>query len=132
MKNCVWYLLEDDPDDVQLISEALKTSQLPVELVHYTSDDELINDLAIKDLPHVVILDINLPTTNGLEVLEKLKQRDRLTSLLVVMFTSSDLERYQEQSKELGAVAYFTKPYQFDHYFTVVKDIFNLCSLHPA
>ena len=73
----------------------------------------------------LVLLDLNLPRRNGLEVLSEMRNSEDLRSLAVVVFTSSSLAVDKRKSLALGAQEYITKPASFDGFVTAVK---NACS----
>ena len=124
---CVWYLLEDDSDDVQLLQEAIEASALPITLVHFYEVKAMYQQLQSEELPNVIILDINLPMTNGIDILQSLKQMEHIKDLPVVMFTSADTGKYQQQTLTNGAEHYISKPYQFSKYNDVVHEIYSYC-----
>ena len=125
---CKWYLLEDDPDDVQLLQEAIDASGFAIQLLHFFDAETLFKQLSAEQLPDIVVLDINLPTANGIDILAELKKNERTQHLPVVMFTSSDLAKFQEETLNKGAVLYIRKPMQYNMYQQVVKEIYDLCT----
>ncbi len=60
---------------------------------------------------HLIFCDIQMPRMNGLELLSKLKNESNLSSIPVAMLTSRATKHMKQIAKELGAVAYLTKPY---------------------
>ena len=72
-----------------------------------------LNDQAATP-PAVVLLDLNMPGTGGLDVLRALRANKNLCRLPVVMYTTSNAERDVADSYRLGANAYLVKPASFD------------------
>jgi CheY-like chemotaxis protein len=109
-------LVEDNPGDVRLIEEAFKTAGF--ETVFHTFADggsalDFLHEqvLCAGDVDvDLMLLDLNLPRTNGFEVLETLKNEPDLTSLPVIVLTSSEATEDIVRSYELCANAYLTKP----------------------
>ena len=64
-------------------------------------------------LPAIVLLDLNLPGTDGREVLAAIKQDPRLASIPVIIFTTSSNTRDIEECYRLGANSYLTKPVSY-------------------
>lgn len=64
-------------------------------------------------LPAIVLLDLNLPGTDGRTVLSTLKQDTRLHSIPVIMFSTSSSERDVAECYQLGANSYLTKPIEY-------------------
>jgi CheY-like chemotaxis protein len=80
-------------------------------------------DRSIEDVPKVVLLDLNLPRINGLEVLEKVKSDIRTKSIPVVVLTSSSEERDIVTSYNFGVNSYILKPVDFDKFINAIREI---------
>jgi CheY-like chemotaxis protein len=76
-----------------------------------------------KGNPAVILLDINLPKLNGLEVLQYIKQDPELKTVPVIMVTSSREEPDLQRSYALGVNAYLVKPIKFDDFSKAVRDV---------
>lgn len=108
---------DDDDDDIQLTKDCFIESQLPVYVYNVGDGQILIDHLKTmtglsdkKDLPQLIILDLNMPRKSGLEVLEELKQDDALRKIPVVIFSTSETAKDVERAYELGASCYVSKP----------------------
>jgi len=87
-------LVEDNPDDEALTKLALRMGMpADVELAHDGQEalDYLLNDA--NDLPRLVLLDLRLPSIDGLEVLRRIREDERTCLTPVVILTSSSAER---------------------------------------
>jgi CheY-like chemotaxis protein len=73
--------------------------------------------------PGLILLDVNLPRRDGLEVLAELKQDPALLMLPVVMLTSSRAEEDILRSYSLHANAYVSKPVDFEHFIEAIRQI---------
>jgi CheY-like chemotaxis protein len=71
--------------------------------------------------PLLVILDINMPRIDGIEVLTNLKSNKDTARLPVIMLTTTDDPREIERCYELGCNVYITKPVEYDHFVEAVK-----------
>jgi chemosensory pili system protein ChpA (sensor histidine kinase/response regulator) len=69
----------------------------------------------------VILCDIEMPRMNGLELLAKIQQDEQLSSLPIAMVTSRGAEKHRKIAAELGARAYFTKPYLEDELLAATK-----------
>jgi CheY-like chemotaxis protein len=122
-------LVEDNHQDELLILRSLRKVNLAnhVDVVRdgqqaldYLFCEGEFTERAGPDLPTVVLLDINLPRVNGLEVLERLRADPRTTLLPVVMLTSSDEERDRLMSYENRANSFVRKPLDFAEFAETV------------
>lgn len=120
-------LVEDNPGDVRLTEEAFKQGRIENEL-HVVSDGvEALEYLyqrgeyADAPRPDLILLDLNLPRTDGTEVLEELKNDAELHSIPVIVLTSSRAEEDIATSYELHANAYLTKPVDPDEFIETVR-----------
>jgi CheY-like chemotaxis protein len=62
--------------------------------------------------PAAVLLDIEMPTMDGFELLSRLRSDERFRTLPIAMITSRMAERHRQHAMQLGANAYFGKPYR--------------------
>ncbi|HDR90323.1 MAG TPA: response regulator [Bacteroidetes bacterium] len=76
-----------------------------------------------KDKPDLILLDILMPQTNGLELLEKIRQEPKLADLPVIMITAVGNENYKEKAQKLGAVDYFEKPIDVTQVIKKIKSV---------
>lgn len=115
-------LVEDNPDDVALMLRAFQKVNLPNDVVVARSGEEALAYLLDKasrshpdpsSFPSLVLLDLNLPAMNGLEVLSRLRQQETTKFLPIVVLTTSDDERDIQQAYRFGANSFIRKP--IDH-----------------
>lgn len=112
-------LVEDNPGDVLLAKKALAKSPIPHELHVATTGEDAIEFMRREGehadawRPDIVLLDLNLPTMSGQEVLREVKQDDSVSELRiipVVILTSSPAEEDVLRSYRLHANSYLQKP----------------------
>jgi CheY-like chemotaxis protein len=111
-------LVEDNPDDVEITRRALSKSRVANELHVVRDGQEAIDYLFGQDAkpnahPDLILLDVNLPKVNGMEVLEKIRSDDELAVIPVIMLTASDREEDIVRSYRLGSNTYIQKPVEF-------------------
>ncbi len=118
-------IVEDNPDDVEITRRAFRKSQMASELLVARDGQEVIDllvegrpdpGMARTPRPDLVLLDINLPKVNGLEVLERIRASERLAAIPVVMLSASDRDEDVLRSYRLGANSYIQKPVSFDRF----------------
>ena len=120
-------LIEDDPGDVLLTTEAFQSSKVTNELRVISDGAEAIEHLRAHadagTLPDLVLLDLNLPKVSGPEILEFIKTDPRLRRVPVVVLTTSAAEEDIVRTYDRHANAYVTKPVDFDRFIEVVRQI---------
>jgi CheY-like chemotaxis protein len=122
-------LAEDNPGDVRLTEKAFEQGKVLNNLHVVTDGEEALmylrqeGDYADVSRPNLVLLDINMPKTDGTDVLETMQEDDSLARIPVVMLTSSEAEEDIVRSYNLGANAYLTKPVDFEGFIDVVERI---------
>jgi len=130
MADKIILLVEDNPDDVELTKRAFNKNHISnkmiianngVEALDYLFGKGLYAGREIKDLPILIILDLNLPKINGLEVLKAIRQNEVTKLLPVVILTSSNQEDDVIACYKLGANSYLPKPVDFIEFMETVK-----------
>jgi CheY-like chemotaxis protein len=117
MPHSTGYVLfvDDDSDDREILQDYCAEMQLTSRAHFVESGEALFSFLTSRrrtsDLPSLIVLDMNMPGMNGEEVLLLLK-RDTLYRHIPVVFYSTG-SRTQSRYKELGAEAFFNKPYNY-------------------
>jgi CheY-like chemotaxis protein len=122
-------LVEDDAGDVLMTREAFEERHVGDRL-HVVGDGVLAlqflrrtHRFASAPRPALILLDLNLPRRNGLEVLAELKSDRELHSIPVVVLTSSQSEQDITQSYALHANAFVTKPLEFERFLDAIRQI---------
>lgn len=131
MSNLQILIAEDDADDRYLIgtafaekgySEKIDFVENGVELLSYL-ENILITSPDEKNLPCVILLDLNMPKKDGREALKELKQHPIFKKIPVIVFTTTKNEIEIKRCYELGANSYVVKPLTFDDLLMVVENI---------
>ncbi|HEY3312009.1 MAG TPA: response regulator [Anaerolineales bacterium] len=122
-------LVEDNPGDARLIREVFGETGLRHQL-SVVMDGEAAMDFLRKDgrfsdalQTDLLLLDLNLPKKNGLEVLMEVKQDRQLRHIPVVILSSSDAEKDIRAGYDRHASAYITKPANLDLFIEAVRTI---------
>jgi two-component system response regulator len=125
-------LVEDNPDDEELPRIAFEDSHVANELVVVRDGAEALDYLFAKgvyasrgadEMPQLVLLDLNLPKVDGLEVLRRIRADERTHLLPVVILTSSDEEQDMVRGYRLGANSYVRKPVDFGQFADAVRSL---------
>ena len=122
-------LVEDNPGDVELTREALSSGKIKNELTVVTDGEQALEylfqhgDYAKAELPDIILLDLNLPKIDGREVLRECKTALGLKNIPVIILSSSAAAIDIQQSYDLHANCFVTKPVQLDDFLKVVQMI---------
>ena len=115
-------LAEDNPADVYLIREALKEHQVACVLRVAPDGKEVLQILGTLQGAQtgtslrLMILDLNLPRHDGIEILQRLRDLPDLSHIPVVVLTSSDSPRDRDVANRLGAARYLRKPSSLEQF----------------
>ncbi|UYZ59243.1 response regulator [Hymenobacter latericus] len=115
-------LVEDDQMDIMNVQRELRKHNIEVPLHIARNGREALSMLRGEGgkeripKPNVVMLDINMPRMNGLELLEALRSDPEFVGLNVFIMTTSDLESDRLKARELAVSGYIIKPMSFDRF----------------
>ncbi len=114
-------LVEDDMVDVMTVSRCFKQLKVPNPLLTANNGEEALLLLQANSfIPCIILLDINMPKMNGLELLQQLKQLPWLKKIPVVMLTLSKEESDVNYCFELGVAGYLLKPLEYDKFVETI------------
>ena len=122
-------LVEDNPSDVRLMKEALAECEAPVRLQVIGDGTSAISFLSGQDskeqtLPHLVVLDLNLPGKSGREVLRHIRNSTSpLSEIPVIILTTSANEEDIRRCYQDHANCYVVKPVDLDQFIDAVNSI---------
>ena len=122
-------LVEDNPGEIRLIKESFAEVQLDTQLNVVKDGVEALEYLRKEgsfseaESPDLFLLDLTLPRKNGFEVLEEIKDDDRLKHLPVVILTTSQDEEDILRTYRLQASCYIAKPDGLPGYVKVAKSL---------
>jgi CheY-like chemotaxis protein len=118
-------LVEDDRVDAMTVKRALKDLNVANLLVHTLNGEEALNHLRAESNsnPCVILLDLNMPKMNGVELLKVVKADDMLKSIPVVVLTTSQEEQDVVESFKLSAAGYIVKPVDYKKFVEAMRTI---------
>ncbi len=125
--------VEDSIDDAELAIRELKKHNLANNLYHVKDGEEALEFIfgtgryaqtrSIQNLPKLILLDIQMPKVNGIEVLQQIKANEFTKSTPVVILTSSKEDPDIKKCYALGANSYIVKPVNFEAFATAIKNL---------
>jgi CheY-like chemotaxis protein len=126
-------LVEDNGDDAELAIRELKKHNMANNLVHVMDGEQALDFIfatgnfaesrVIDRHPKLILLDIQMPKVNGIQVLEKIKADPRTKAIPVVILTSSKEDPDIKRCYALGANSYIVKPVNFEGFAEAIKHL---------
>jgi len=121
-------LADDDEDDFFIIRQAFEELGRPYDLQHVRDGKELLDYLSAnsgagRQIPDLILLDINMPLINGFQALEIIRKTEAYAQVPVFIYTTSIDHEEKRRCMELGANAFFTKAYTYKKVLAFVADI---------
>lgn len=120
-------LVEDSPEDFEATQRAFRRSGLKNPIVRCEDGEEALDYLYRRGRytdaarPGVILLDLNLPGTDGRQVLTEIKKDDCLKQIPVVVLTTSADERDISACYRAGANSYIQKPVDIDGFVKAIE-----------
>lgn len=122
-------LVEDDDGQAMLVEKNLRRAGLSNNFLRLKDGQEALDyffetDGTPKTMSFeqmVVLLDVNMPRVNGVEVLKRLKENNTTASIPIVMLTTTDDPREIERCYEYGCNLYITKPVEYESFIEAVR-----------
>lgn len=114
-------------DDTYLFGEVLAEVDPNIQFETANNGQEALEHLMKDDhpLPDIIFMDLNMPRMDGKQCLFEIKQNEKLQHIPVMMYTTSSHSTDIEQSMQLGAICFITKPSDF-------KELKNILSIIAA
>ena len=117
-------LAEDDDGHAYLIQQNMQDAGLANRVVHVRDGQEALDYIhctgayggRLQGGPLLLLLDINMPRVDGVEVLRRLKADPKTGELPVIVLTTTDDPREVKRCYELGCSSYVTKPVEYDKF----------------
>ncbi|HEX8331879.1 MAG TPA: response regulator [Segetibacter sp.] len=125
MKHCEILIIDDDKDDVELLSEAF--SKYGVQHIHHvTSVPEAykyLEEVHPECIPKLIITDLYLPMITGDDFLKQIKSTEKYKDVHVVILSSVRVDSELVRLKEMGASDFLAKPMSYDEYLEMASEI---------
>lgn len=127
-RELVILLAEDDDGHAYLVQQNLLDAGLANRVVHVKDGQEALDYIhragahrdRVPNGPLLLLLDINMPRVDGVEVLRRLKADPKTAELPVIVLTTTDDPREVKRCYELGCSSYVTKPVEYDKFVEAV------------
>jgi two-component system response regulator len=110
-------IVDDDADDREMMKDAFLNAKIEQEYIFCENGEKLVEYLhsaSGKQLPSLILLDLNMPGKDGRETLKEIKTDKRYAHIPTIIFTTSSSERDRLMAYQLGANCFVSKPDTFD------------------
>ena len=114
-------LIEDNPADIRLMKEGMRSLDSRHQLMVATDGDEAVSLLSKESAPDLVLLDINLPRRDGLDLLKGIRSMPAFAATPVIILSSSSNPEEVNRAYLWGANAYVCKP--VSNFFDMLGDL---------
>ncbi len=126
-------IVEDSDEDFEVICWALQKTGFTRPVIRSKRAEEALSRLfpeflkvdGVEPLPCLVLLDLNLPGMNGLQMLEELRQIKQSLSIPIVVMSTSNNPLDIAACYSFGAAGYIIKPFKLDQYIEKVRELMH-------
>lgn len=135
------FLVEDNQADVELFRMALQKAGVDCTLIVFEDGPEFVNHIRRADSsdptssPDLLVLDLNLPKTDGIDLLELIRQTPFCATIPIAVLSSSSWARERAQLAVFQICKFITKPPDLEEYLTigtVIRDLLEETKSQPG
>lgn len=121
------YLIDDDMDDLDFFCEAVGAIDGSIICVKATDSAEVLKAFQRHDVPvpDLIFLDLNMPLVDGRRLLAELKSLRAYRNVPVIIYSTSSHPKDIEETKQLGAASFLTKPYSQGELINSLTQLFE-------
>jgi len=120
-------LIDDDPDDLDIMKETLKKVDPSAQCISFTYPDEAIRVITdeLIVVPDFIIIDMNMPRKTGLECLRDLRAQSEFDDTPIVIYSTTISQTVKDTLKRAGATHVFQKPSKYDSWANVINKVLH-------
>jgi len=122
-------LVEDNDNDVELTKLGFRRAKFVVNLHHVSNGEQCMAFLRKQGIyadaptPDMILLDLNMPRMDGIEVMEEINKDEKLKHLVIVVLTSSKADEDVMRSYKLRCNSYLVKPINFEAFAKMIESL---------
>ena len=122
------FIVDDDPDDRQIILDAFLENSPQIDYVFIENAENLLENLHSEeyDFPALILLDLNMPGMLGLQALKEIRGNKKFSQIPIIVLTTSTLNQDRKTSYELGASCFLHKPDTYGELVEITNSIVKL------
>ena len=118
-------IIDDQPFIVAIFTELFRSDE--IELVSASNGEDGL-EMALKELPNLIFLDIEMPRMDGLTVCKKLRQDPRFEKIPIFLLSAKGEGPTEDEQQEIGVTGYLTKPFSPLQIYALIKQYLNISS----
>jgi two-component system, chemotaxis family, response regulator Rcp1 len=124
-------LAEDSPADRRLMTEALLQHHIHHEMQVASDGEQALNAVRAagngdKPCPDLLIIDLNLPRVDGIQILRAFRQNEHCRNTPVLVLTSSSSPADRDQAEQFDGIYFMHKPFELDQFLAIGQTVRNL------
>ncbi|WNW02523.1 response regulator [Tenacibaculum sp. HL-MS23] len=124
-------LIEDNIIEIMKMKRTNSSLELKHDISEAKNGEEALDILEEKSsLPDLILLDLNMPKINGIELLTILKNNDDLKHIPTVILTTSDNQKDLEECYRIGVSGYILKPLKYEDYVNKIETVLSYWSIN--
>ncbi|WP_148871012.1 response regulator [Tenacibaculum adriaticum] len=124
-------LIEDDEIEIMKFHRTISKLKLKHQVIEARNGEEALQILSKKDrLPHIILLDLNMPKINGIEFLNILKKDSVLKYIPTIVLSTSNNYKDMLECYKIGIAGYVVKPLKYEEYKEKMLKILSYWSIN--
>ena len=129
-------MIEDDHGHARLIEKNIRRANIANDIAHFADGSSALDYLFSPEVrangPLLILLDLNLPDMSGTDILDKVKNDERLRRAPVVVLTTTDDKVEIQRCYDLGCNVYITKPVDYESFAGAIRQLGLFLSVMQA
>lgn len=124
-------LIEDDTIEVMKFNRTVSSLKLDHKIIEANNGEDALVKLRSGDyVPHIILLDLNMPKMNGIEFLRILKGDETINHIPIIVLTTSNNKKDLLSCFKIGISGYISKPLKYDDYVTKISTTLEYWSIN--
>lgn len=115
-------VIDDDPSLVHLLTTNLEDQGYAVTSGY---DGQMAIQMALEEQPNLIIMDVNMPVTNGLMAMESLRKNPKTFEIPIILLTGESSDKVFHRADAAGRVMHIKKPIDLDELNSLVRDLID-------
>jgi CheY-like chemotaxis protein len=119
-------VIDDDPEDIEIFSEAINSFNEKITITASTDAFLALEDLKkATQLPDIIFLDLQMPRLTGKDFLQKIKEEDNLQNIPIIVLSGQSYVIMKDTYEKIGASNFICKPNSYKELVEELRGILN-------